>query len=338
MEEEMKYFYFVLAGLCALFCTVCSCSTEEAAAQILGSSSEAPIFLSCRAVSDREIDFEFSRPVKVLSLNFSPVIAVESVENGSVIRVNFDQGPGPGERLVADLLVEDENGNTINVLVPLRTRNTRVPALLINELRTEYSKPKVEFIEFRALEAGNLGALRVFIAGNYKAPLVYEFSPVEVQSGEYIVLHLRTVEEACRDELGARLDESGGTESSPTARDLWLPGNVKLLHKTDAIYVLDQDDGVLDSVMIAEVSEPWWNKEYLADAADFLFRKGAWKTADEKICGPDNAVNAGTTTLTRTICRDESTANTNTAAAWYVTVNSGATPGKPNNPNRYVPK
>jgi len=335
----MKYFYLIVAGMCSVFCTVCSCATGiggDLASQIIGNKSEPPVFLSCQAVSETEINFRFSLPVNVVSLHFSPALALDEVESGSTIRVTFSDGPGAGERLTADLLAEDSNGNTINVLVPLLTRNNRIPPLLINEIRTEYSKPKCEFIELKTLQAGNLGALRLFIAGNYKAPMVYEFPPVEVAAGEYITLHLRTTEETNRDELGRNLDESGGADSSPTARDLWIPGTGKLLHKTDVIYVLDQDDRVVDSVLLSESADPWWNKDYLAESAELLFNAGAWESPDGKICSPADAVSSSGTTVTRTICRDETLKQSSgTAADWYITANSSATPGKPNNPKRY---
>jgi len=180
--------------------------------------------------------------------------------------------------------------------------------------------------------------MRVFIAGNYKAPMVYEFLPVEVRDGDYVTLHLRCTESGCIDEYGNDLAESGGTDSSPTARDFWVQGNVKLLHKTDAVYVLDQDDKVLDCVMISENPDPWWNKEYFADTAQILFEQGAWKTENALICGPVNSVMSAGTTATRTICRDENTVNSHTAAGWYIAATSCATPGKPNNPKKYEPK
>ncbi|MDR2434809.1 MAG: hypothetical protein LBD47_09610 [Treponema sp.] len=339
---KMKYFCFPFVGICTLFLTVCACSTGEAAAsaagQILGAGSEAPVFLACKAASETEIDFQFSRPVKVVSLRFSPSLAFDSVENGSTVKVNIEGNTTPGERFTADLLVEYEKGNTINVLTPLRTRNNRVPALRINEVRTEYSKPKVEFIELKILEAGNLGALRVYAAGNYKNPLIYEFASVEVTKGEYVVLHLRTTEETNRDEYGKNLGESGGSEADAGARDFWVPGTAKLLHKTDAIYIVDQDDRVIDAVMLAENPDPWWGKEYFAEAADLLFKQGAWKSAEGKIAGPADSVNAGATTATRSICRDETKEDTNTAADWYITASSNATPGKQNSIKRYVPK
>jgi hypothetical protein len=334
----MKYVYHFLAVICSIFCTVCSCATggTEAAAQILGKSSEAPVFIGCKAVSDTELDFQFSLPVKITSLRFSPEIKPDAIENGSTVRVSFSKGPGPGEQVTADLLAEDDNGNTINVLVPFRTRNARMPSMLITELRTEYSKPKCEFIELKTLEAGNIGALKVFVAGNYKNPLLYEFPSIEVARGEYITLHLRTTEESNRDELGRNLEESGGADSSSTARDIWIPGSAKLLRKTDVVYLLDQDDNVVDAVMLSESADPWWNKDYFAEAAEFLYNAGAWKSPDNKICDPSKAVLSAGATATRTICRDESLGkNSGTAADWYITANSSATPGKPNSTKRY---
>ena len=340
-----KIFYAPLVqlglGLLGACIVLGSCSTGEAAAaaisQMFGGSSQALLFLDCKAVSEDEIEFEFSQPVTVKSVSFEPALAVASVQDGNTVRVRLDENTVPGMRFTADLLAEDADRNTINVLVSFRARNDRMPSLVINELRAENSKPKAEFIELKMKSDGNLGAMRMFIVGNYKDPLVYEFLPVEVKEGEYVVLHLRTLEEDCKDEYGESLEESGGADSSPTARDIWVAGNTKLLHKTDAVYLLDQDDNVIDAVMISENPDSSWSKDYFAEAADFLFQQGAWKSADGNICRPADAMISNATTNTRTICRDE-TADTNTAANWYITATSSATPGKPNNPNRYVPK
>jgi hypothetical protein len=213
-----------------------------------------------------------------------------------------------------------------------------MPELVINEVRTENSSPKAEFIEFKMKTAGNLGAMRVFILGNTNATkqTIYEFMPVEVKKDEYVVLHLRKVEEKCRDEYGTDLSESGGADSSTTARDFWLPGDDNLLHKeATVIYVLDQDDRVLDAVMFSTTSNSSWNKDYFAEAADFLFRQDAWKSANGNVGSPADALNSAGTTATRTICRDETAEDTNTASDWYVTATSSATPGKPNNPKRF---
>ena len=300
---------------------------------------EAPAleFLACNVVSGLEIEFEFSVPVTVISLEFSPGLEIESIEEGGTVRVRLSESLKPGLRIAADILVQDEFEQILNSQSSFSIKNNRLPQLLINELRTEYSKPKAEFIEFKMESDGNLGALRVFVAGNNKVPLVYEFQPVEVQAGDYVVLHLRTLDNLCVDEYGDSLDESGGTDSSPTARDFWVPGSAKLLRKTDAVYVTDQDGQVLDAVMISEDPDPAWKNNYLVEAAEFLFRQGAWKSPAGNVCSPADAASSANikASMTRSISRDETLGDTGTAADWYVTVNGGATPGRANNPNRF---
>jgi hypothetical protein len=338
----MKKIIYALLAVCIV---LGSCSTGEAAAgaaaKLIGGSSEALLFLNCRAVSEDEIEFDFSRPVTIKSLTFDPVIGVASVENGSTVKVKLKEIQKPGTEITADILAEDPDRNTINVLIPFRARNNRMPSIAVNEIRTENAKPKCEFIEFKILTAGNLGGMRVFILGNTSAAkqTIYEFLPVEVKKDEYIVLNLRTPEADCKDEYGENLAESGGTNSTPASRDFWIPGNSKLIHKeASAIYVLDQDDKALAAVMISDNAASWWAKDYLAEAAELLFMQGAWKSADGKIGGPANAASAAGTTATRTICRDETANSNNTADGWYITDTSKATPGKPNDPKRYVPK
>jgi len=308
----------------------------------------AAVFLGWRAVSGDTVVFEFSQPVTVADLDFGPEPEIaEVLEEDCTVTVVFAEELAPGLRVEASLSVEDQHGNRIDVQGSFRSKNNRVPQMLINELRTEYNGKtfKAEFIEFRMLSGGNLGALRVFVVRNEgntgavsKDPVIYEFEPVEVQSGEYVVIHLRTLEEACSDEYGEDLAESGGVDSSATARDFWVPGNIKWLRKTDAVYVLDQDDNVLDAVMLSEKPDPQWGKVYFSRAAEFLFSQGAWTSPEGTVCTPLDAVDSSgiKTSYTRSISRDEAAENTHTKADWYMTVNGGATPGLPNNKERYT--
>jgi hypothetical protein len=170
--------------------------------------------------------------------------------------------------------------------------------------------------------------------------MVFEFPPAEVAAGEYIVLHLRTlgIDLGVVNETGPDLGLSGtgdAKEAKSTARDFWLPGSTKLLHKTDAVYLLDQNDQLIDAVMLSENPDSWWAKEEFVQAADMFYRQEAWLSADQKIPGPQDAVISGKTTPTRSICREESVPDGNDAGDWYITANSSATPGGPNNPKRY---
>ncbi|GHV25854.1 hypothetical protein AGMMS4952_04670 [Spirochaetia bacterium] len=313
-----------------------ACSTEQSLQKILGVSMEAPVFLGVKALSTHTIRFDFSKPVTVSSLNFDPPLKTESITGetspgGAAIMVNLAEAMNAGERFVADLLVKDEQENTLGVLIPFHSRNERVPRLLITELRTEYAKPKVEFVEIKIQSAGNLGAIRLFIAGTSMTEPVFEFPSVEVAAGEYLVLHLRTLDPASVNETGSDLGLSPGTEAFPDTRDFWVPESLKRLRKTDAVLLMDQDDTVLDGILLSENPGNTWAKEDLHQAAELLAARKAWVS-------PQEAVITKGTTATRTICRDEAAADTNSAADWYITATSQASPGKPNSNKRYEPK
>jgi hypothetical protein len=297
------------------------------------------VFLYWDAISESEIVFEFSHPVIVEDLEIIPFMQIGAIEDGeSTVRLILDEELETGEWYEAVLTGKDQYENHVDVQVSFRYRPGQIPELLITELRTEYSNPKAEFIELRMLSDGNLEGLKVFIASNTKNPLVYVFGQADVTKGQYVVLHLRTLEESCISEYNGKIDESGGADSSPAAWDFWIDIKTELLRKTDAVYVTDKEGFCLDAVMFAEYSETWKDKVFFTEASAFLFAQGAWKSEAETVSGPQDAVNTNkTTTTTRTICRDETTANSHTASDWYITATSGATPGRPNNPNRYAP-
>jgi hypothetical protein len=321
-----------------------ACSTEAALQDILGGSTEAPVFLACRALSPRDVAFQFSRPVTLSSLRFDPPLTVEAAAQGDTVAVTLETPLEGGVRVVADMVVEDYSGNTLNVLVPFRSRNEEIPPLIITEVRTEYSKPKVEFVEFKTLAAGDLGALRLFIAGVSLETPVFEFPPARVGAGEYGVVHLRSLDPESRDETAGDPGEtpySKDNEALAEAWDFWVPGAAKRIKKTDAVFFMDQDDRIIDAVLLSENADPWWNAEYMVRAAELLGTQAAWAgetAASGQIPGPDIAASSKNTTVTRSISRDETIPDSNSAADWYITAASNATPGKANSTKRYVPK
>ena len=337
-ELIMKNFRF-FSLLLVVVLTAFSCSSEGELQDILGLNSEtkSPVFLECRPVSPTEVVFNFSHPVTVVSVVFEPSLEIDSVEDGSEVKVTFTGKIDAGMKITADILVEDSRKDTLNVIVPFRARNDRMPALVFNQLRTEYSKPKAEFVEFLAKESGNLGAMRLFIAGHSVSEPVYEFPPAEVAAGEYIVFHLRTLEEGCVDETGPNLALSGGTDAHNAARDFWLPNTSEMLRKTDALWLMDQDDRIIDAVIFSENPGAAWSNNKVAEAAKLLGAEKAWLPLSKGDDGGDNwspspddvFISKGTTTA-KTICRDESLKAEPRAGNWYITGTNGVTPGEKN--------
>jgi hypothetical protein len=323
-----------LVPLCVLFPLFGTCSTEAALQGILGSSSQAPVFYGCKTGSDGGVSFNFSVPVTLESVYFDPPLEYEARPDKEALTFYFDTDLPGGEKVTADLLVEDGRGNTLNVLVPFRTRNNQIPELLVNEIRTKNSgmntdKPRTEFVELYIRSAGNLGGLRLYAAGNtaekgIEAPIL-EFPPIMVDAGDYVVIHTRTLpaQTECRDETGDECGYSGGYEATPS-RDLWIPGNVLRLHNTDAVFITDQDDRVIDGVLLCEKESAWKND--IVRAAKRLAKEGAWDSSDVS-----SAVSTLKVSATKTLNRDTPKPDSNTAADWYIRDSTNSdSPGAPN--------
>jgi hypothetical protein len=331
----------VLSLLCVVFS---SCEKEAALDGLFGVSAIPPVYEGCQVLSDNQVNFTFSTGVTVKYAHFQPEVPVQETVNGRTVSIIFAENRAGGERITADVLVEDHDGNTLNILVPFRTRNDRVPEMVINEVRFDYSKPKSEYIEFKTKSAGNLGALRLFIVSADTKEAVYEFPPVEVNADEYILLHLRTLPtDNGIDELGEALNlaVSGSAAESPTdARDLWVPSNKKTVHKTDVIYLVNQDDKIIDGLTLCEESAVWdKNKTLYSKGAELMAKQQEWLSQDGILVKSPSAADAVVskkTTLTRTLCRDESVEDSNTSKDWYICATSGATPGRQNSTARYT--
>ncbi|MDR0557994.1 MAG: hypothetical protein LBG43_09070 [Treponema sp.] len=338
----MRRLLFVVAGVAVALCACSSSNTETALQEAFGidKRASAPVFLGVNTVSATEICFQFSLPVTLLSAYFSPDMKVESIIEGTDVVITVSGSAAAGEQVTADILVEDEHNNTLHVLTSFRTRNDRIPSFVITEIRTETAKPKGEFVELKMSSDGNLGALRMFAATNGADAPLFEFEPVEVKKEEYVVIHLRTYEDGSVSEDGTDIAAASATDAQSTARDFWLPDTVERLRKTDAVFFLDQDGAVLDAVLFS-ADGTWGSKTYSGDmvkVVQLLSDRGAWTAASGGVPSPADAFSSANTTATRTICRKEATVDTNTAADWYITVASGATPGKPNNAGVYAPK
>ena len=322
----MKNFRFALRGMVVILCLLCSCShgEKESAGQVVTEED---------VMDDKAADKETPGNDEEENPGTKPDLSLpEDDEEDSSGPTEEEPAPSSSDKEGTDKESAEDDPS-----IPEETSKFLV--LQINELRTEYANPKAEFIEFKILSAGNLSGVRVFVASNYKNPLIYEFAPVEVKKGEYVVLHLRTMDEASSvNEYGNNLSESGGADSSAHARDFWIPGKEKLLRKTDIVYVLDNDDNIMDAVLIAEKPDLVWptlsKQDCFPAVAEFLFNNGAWKSADGGIPAPQDAVSSANTSQTQTICRDEAVKDTNTAADWYIAAKSCLTPGMKNNPKR----
>lgn len=316
-------------GAAACAALLFGCAEQNVFEGVVGTDAVPPSYLAARATADDRLTVEFSEAVSLTSVRFDPELPVSATSSeDSAIRIDFAKALETGRRYVMDLTASDADGNTVTVLAPFFGRNGHPPALVVNEVRTEYSKPKAEFVELHVREAGNLGGLGIATATSGFFEPVFVFPPVEVAAGEHVVVHLRSLEEGLVQETGG-IGASSGTEASPAARDFWVPGTEKRIRKTDVVAVVGTDGAPLDGVAFSETPEAGWETEPLRAAAEFLSEKGAWK---------GGAVSSAGCTATRTLGRDASSSDGDTKEDWRVVATGGATPGSVNAETSYSPK
>ena len=329
-----------LLAACSICLPACSASLADGAIVTLwGGDLEVPKLGEVRAVARDRLEVSFSGPVTVVSAEVLPsagaeetamapvAVTWESAEGGLLARFTMADPPGPGQRAALSAVVADARGNTLSFASPFVGFNDRVPRLRLSEVRMDYSKPKVEYLEMVALTAGNLGGVQIVNSANADAT-IREFPPVEVREGEFVVWHFRSVEEGLVNELKG-LDESGGTNSSPQARDFWDDQARSPFKKTNVVLLRERSGGaILDALLCAEEGKDDWPSDALKDAAREAAQAGAWKP------GPlvSDAARAVGMSPTRTLARDSVLTDTDTAADWIVCATGKCSPGLPNAP------
>lgn len=327
-----KAFFVSVAALCAaLGCT--GCAMDPAVVSIWGGDLTVPKLVKFDVVSENELAAAFTAPVSVSragvvlpdSGSESLPVSWQASPDGLQVAFSVADRLGIGTPAVFSAMVKDAHGNTLSFDIPYTGFNNRVPVMKINEIRTEYSKPKVEYVELYVLKGGNLSGVAIQNPMNAIKP-VYEFPSVEVAAGEYIVYHLRSVEEGLVDETGA-VDVSAGTDARSGARDFWDNLTKSPLKKTNALLLRERNGGsIMDAFLSAEADATVWPNDAVHLAAEEAFSSGAWKPGalvSDAFCSTG-------TTLTRTIGRNERSADTDLAADWKICPTSKCSPGETN--------
>lgn len=326
----------LLAAMSLISVALASCALEREMVSVWGGAAETPKLIGLSSVGPSELLGEFSGPVSAREARVLPIsgdeagvpVSVESAGPARELRFLLSVPLAAGERVILSGTVEDARGNSLSFAVPVLGYNGRVPRLLINEIRTGYDNPKVEFIELVAQSDGNIAGVEIVNAMN-EAKSRYVFPAAEVRAGEYIVLHLRSVEEGLIDETGPT-DASGGVDARATARDFWDAQARSPLKATNVITVRARSGGeILDALLVAEPGLEDWPNERLSLAASEAVSSGAWGPT----AGVVDAANAAypvAMSPTRTLGRSPASADTNGASDWRVCPTGKNSPGTAN--------
>lgn len=310
-----------------------SCAIDPEVISLWGGDVQVPELQGVYTVSAREVKAEFSDTVTVVSATVhyrdDPDRTISTVwaecEDDNAVLFTLGENPGIGVVAVLSAFVQDARHNTYSFSVPFTGYNDRIPRLLINEVRTTYSKPRVEYVELFVLTDGNIAGAEIQNTMNTTKTL-YEFPACEVRAGDYVLWHLRSVEDGLVDETD-RIDSSDGRDSSPFAWDFWDNQERAPLKSTNVLVLRDRHGGsILDALLCSETRYDSWPSDALRLAAEEAVMAGAW--------GPSafitDAVCSDSMTATRTLGRLPESTDTGTASEWIVCTTSGASPGGEN--------
>lgn len=277
------------------------------------------------------------------------VFATQSTEDKNTdtnsYTLTFSNGTTSGMQYILSGTVKDATGSTLTFDIGFTGYNGRVPHIVFSEINTKYAKPKVEFIEFYVLEDGNLGGM-ILQSGSYGIEKDYVFPSIEVNAGEYIVLHMRSIEDGIINETGDDLTLSAGKLASDEGRDLWVPGIEKRLTDTDVLLLRERANGFLvDAMLYAKSDKTEWSKDLMTTYARKAYDTQIWSEGSEIA----TAASSDNVTATRTLSRQNipdiialfesgTTIIANNADDWLVVTTSNATPGTANSNKPYVPK
>ncbi|MGP1595172.1 MAG: hypothetical protein ACTTH8_08015 [Treponema sp.] len=206
----------------------------------------------------------------------------EFTETATAFSLKTEESIEIGEKFFLKGSVSDMAHTTLDFVFSFKGINSRPAHLCITEVRPLYSsKPKSEFIELLVTESGNLSGITLINIGDKKSPH-YTFPACEVEKGELIVYHFRSVEAGIKDEISKKI-VSGGTQACPNARDFWGPYSSIPRRNANAILVKTNLNGsVQDAVLYCTQKEyekngkTAWQNSVLLTAAQEAAQSGIW--------------------------------------------------------------
>ncbi len=360
----------LVLGIC-FFLTAGSCTFTTEGFTLLSGDYSSPILDDFILESETQAKINFSRNVEFPKLEYyelqkvvdSAETASESVDSALVDTVNvqlnaasedessfeyiltFSKNLSADTKYILSGTVKDEIGSTLSFSIGFSGYNSRVPKMIFSEVSTEYSKPRTEFVELYVLEDGNLAGVILHSASD-GVDKDFIFPSVEVKKGEYVVLHMRTVEEGAVNELGSDVTLSNTKQSSSEGRDLWISGTDTRFSKNDVLLLRERLNGsLLDAVVYTDGNKTEWPKDSIFAFAEEAHSASLWEGGVDV----SQAANIEYITGTRTFCRQniadivllfEQGQRTfaNSKDDWIIVATSNLSPGKENSTKEYVKK
>lgn len=284
---------FLLTAI-TLFCVIpFSCRVSEEGIIFVGGDYNSPVLEDVNVLDEKTVQITFSEKVKLRNYTVSQVIKEisDSSEHSETIELSpaLKAASGAYGKVEADCslsedgcvltysvadryevgkayeifsTVEDRAGNSLTFCVPFCGYNACIPKLIMTELLVKHDKntSKNEFVEILALTSGNLAGLEL-VSGSDGEKKKFVMPPVEVETGEILLIHLRSLGEGCLTETD-NLDEASAAYAQPGIRDIWAENEGSALSDTSDVIILRKgaEGEILDAFMYNDKKAEDWKK------------------------------------------------------------------------------
>jgi hypothetical protein len=195
----------------------------------------------------------------------------------------------------------------------------------------------------KALTAGNLGGAVLYQGTPSSFDNRIVFPAFEVGEGAFILVHWKPSGDPGEVDETVDMTESKGFDVSDSAWDLWVAGGKGLSGNNGVLSLYDRPggnclDGVLYSNRTSQSDELYrgFGSEGTLTRAEELVKDGGWKPTGVRVM-PEDAVNPEGSTSTRSICRQSSSADTDTSEDWHIVPTRKASFGAVNCDEVYAP-
>jgi len=340
---------YLLFGIGAIYLS-CSVSPDTELTQSHADSVEEqeltpPVLLDSRYDEQGNYRLYFNEVVHMTESTAAIEPEIEGwriQEEGEELVLLWDEDPVEAIEYRLSLTVKDADGSSNWFILPFWTHQQNQARLLINETNPKGSGNNPDCIEFYCTSGGTLKGIAFYLGCCREYTGNYFFPEMEVQQGDYLILHCAP--KGTDDEQTELEDKalSGGLLASDDAWDFWCPEKLSLpgTNGLFTLYTLPRDGNIMDCLI-------YTNRQYAPQEEDLgwtstLYKQlmkleeGSWEKEGEMV-SPAEALWGDDSTATRSLCRSSLSEDSNRANDWHTVPTSSKTFGAVNTDDCYSP-
>lgn len=344
-RPETRIFKLLLTLLTLFSLSGAGCGIPEDVQIFLSDGLHPPVITAVYMESTTRIVIESNNPVESAALQVLPEITVaESGIEDSTVWFELSTPTQTGKQYTLVTVLTSPHGHSSQMMQIISGFNQNPARLVFNEIIVRGSGNNPDCIEFLVTGSGNLGGTTWYLGTSEIHDAVYHFPAIEVEEGDFIILHVRPEGIAAEiDELGDDLALSGGLLSHPAARDLWLPEPTGLPSNNGVLtlYAGSEEapmDAFLYSNRTSESDEQYhgFGTSKMLAWVESIAAQQAWPVTGNSI-RPEDTVSPEYSTGTRSLNRSVPLTTGNGRYDWHIVPTRGATIGEQNSNDIFNP-